>query len=71
MQVKKFKIPSQFFGYKLEANSEIWRYFKKNVKMWRLETQKYMCVFSHNEISFNQIDKSSQKKMAGFGNNSP
>jgi hypothetical protein len=49
MQVKKFKIPSQFFGYNLEPNSEIWQYFKKLVKMWRLETHKiYIYVFSHN-----------------------
>ncbi len=61
MQVKKFKIPSEFFGYNLEPNSEIWRYFKKFVKMW----------LSHIEISFNQIDEFSQKKKAGFGNNSP
>jgi hypothetical protein len=45
---------------------------KKNVKMWRLETQNiYICVFSHIANSFNKIDKFSQKKMARFGNNSP
>jgi hypothetical protein len=67
MQVKKFKTPSQFFGYKLEPNSEIWRYFKKKVKMWRLETQNiYIYVFSHIENSFNKIDKFSQKKWLGL-----
>ncbi len=63
MQVKT----SQFFGYKLEPNSEIWRYFKKIVKMCWLQTQKiYINGFSHIEISFNQIDKFSQKKRLGL-----